>query len=381
VIRREQLVAAIQRIDASERELLWLSLRRRVPDAALARLYGSGQTEVARRRAAAIEHVADELGVQRGEDFGSVLTGLMEPETWKAVAPELAIPEPPPEPPPTEPPVPPIAEPERVSAVPPDVLSRPSARGRQRLHPLRWALAGAIVAGAVVAGIVVSSDGSSGHHARAPTFIPRTESSGGQSTAAPGAPCYFTAYIARGTELYRRPAGPPRVRLQAVTGWGSPIVLHVVVRRAAWLGVIAPQLRNGELGWLPARAAKVGCVAWSLDADLSSGVLQVRQAERVRRSVRVAAGARGRRMPTGRFAVTDRLEVNGRSAYGCCVLALSGHQSRSSHPGGDRLAIYAGRGGRARRNGLGTGALRASSADARWLVDNVPLGTPIFIRP
>jgi hypothetical protein len=40
VIRREQLVAAIRRIDAPERELLWLSLRRRVPDTALARLYG-----------------------------------------------------------------------------------------------------------------------------------------------------------------------------------------------------------------------------------------------------------------------------------------------------------------------------------------------------
>ena len=95
MVRREQLVAAIRRIDASERELLWLSLRRRVPDTALARLYGSEQAEVARRRAAAIEHVADGLGVQRGEDFGSVLTGLMEAETWEAVAPELATPAPP----------------------------------------------------------------------------------------------------------------------------------------------------------------------------------------------------------------------------------------------------------------------------------------------
>jgi hypothetical protein len=82
----------------------------------------------------------------------------------------------------------------------------------------------------------------------------------------------------------------------------------------------------------------------------------------------------------GRFAVTDRLQVNGGSSYGCCVLALSGHQIRPPRSGGDRLAIYGGAGASRRAHGLGTGALRAAPEDARWLIDNVPLGTPIFIR-
>src|SRR3954451_5774191 len=155
MIRREQLVAAIRRIDAPERELLWLSLRRRVPDTALARLYGRGQTEVARRRAAAIEHVADELDVQRGEDFGSVLTGLMEEETWEAVAPEVTIPVPPQDPPPRPPAA--TAEPHQRSGVPPAPTSRRRARIRRSPGLLRWVLPGAVAVGVVVGGIVVAS--------------------------------------------------------------------------------------------------------------------------------------------------------------------------------------------------------------------------------
>jgi hypothetical protein len=70
------------------------------------------------------------------------------------------------------------------------------------------------------------------------------------------------------------------------------------------------------------------------------------------------------------------------SVYGCCVLALSGHQTRlpEGWPGGDRLAIHATRdiGGIGHRVSLG--CMRARSADGRWLILNVPLGTPVFIR-
>jgi hypothetical protein len=378
VVRREQLVAAIRRIDASERELLWLSLRRRVPDAALARLYGCEQAEVARRRAAAIEDVADRLGVQRGEDFGSVLTGLMEAETWEAVAPELAAPAPPsPRPQETtrsEPPPPPAVEPEPAPIPAPQPFRESPVRAR-RLPPVtRWVVAGAIAAGLVItAAVVLASQGGGNHHRRGATFVPRPER--GAAAPAPGAPCYFTASVARATELYRRPGGAPRVRIEARTRWGSPLVLHVVVRRAAWLGVIAPELGNGELAWLPTQAANVGCVAWSLQADLARGILEVRRGDRPVRTVRVAVGDRGRQVPTGRFAVTDRLQVNGRSPYGCCVLALSGHEL-SGRASGARLAVYAGGGGRA----PAAGVFRASPDDARWLIDNVPLGTPVFIR-
>ena len=78
----EQVAGALERIDPRDRELLALSLRRRVPDEALALVYDIQPPEVARRRAAAIERLAEELGVQRGADLGAVLKALLEEETW-----------------------------------------------------------------------------------------------------------------------------------------------------------------------------------------------------------------------------------------------------------------------------------------------------------
>ncbi len=82
VIPPEQLAGALERLDPRERELLALSLRRRVPDDALARVYDVDPHEVARRRAGAIERLADELGAQRGEDLGAVLQALLDEGTW-----------------------------------------------------------------------------------------------------------------------------------------------------------------------------------------------------------------------------------------------------------------------------------------------------------
>ena len=85
MIRPEQLAEALQRLEPRDRELLSLSLHRRVPDEALARLYAYETAEVSRRRAAAIERLADDLRVQRGEDLGSVLKALLEPGTWSGM--------------------------------------------------------------------------------------------------------------------------------------------------------------------------------------------------------------------------------------------------------------------------------------------------------
>src|SRR5215208_4663621 len=85
MIDHEQLAEALQRLDAREREVLHLSLRRRVPDSSLGEVLGGDAQDVARRRAAAIDRLADDLGVQRGEDLGHMLKALLEQETWEAV--------------------------------------------------------------------------------------------------------------------------------------------------------------------------------------------------------------------------------------------------------------------------------------------------------
>lgn len=84
MISNEELVAALRRLDPRDWEVLDLSLRRRVPDEALAKIFDAEPAEVARRRATAIENLADALGVQRGEDLGAVLKALLDPDTWEA---------------------------------------------------------------------------------------------------------------------------------------------------------------------------------------------------------------------------------------------------------------------------------------------------------
>ena len=96
----------------------------------------------------------------------------------------------------------------------------------------------------------------------------------------------------------------------------------------------------------------------------------------------VAVGRPGTPTPTGRFAVTDKLHPDSAgSPYGCCALALSGHQTKllPGWPGGDRLAIHATDDESSIGNPVSLGCMRAESRQARWLINTIPLGAPVFI--
>ena len=184
--------------------------------------------------------------------------------------------------------------------------------------------------------------------------------------------------------LYDRPGGKPKIRIAGETESNTPRLLSVVKHRGKWLGVLVSELKNGDMAWIHMdKVARLGSVTWSLHADLSKRqVLVRRNGKRVRR-VRVGVGRPGHSTPRGRFAVTDKLRVSDpASPYGCCVLALTGHQTRlpPGWPGGDRLAVHA----TADLSGLGRevslGCMRSHPQDARWLIKKVPLGTPVFIR-
>jgi L,D-transpeptidase catalytic domain len=430
VIPPEQLVDALERIDPRERELLALSLRRRVPDEALARVYDVEPTEVARRRAAAIERLADELGAQRGEDLGAVLKALLDEGTWsaarlsppdtgngpvvpealeneeaveQAAEPELAAvktapaPAPAPEPAvvpvPTEPVLEMLAAREGVKGPDPEVDLR--SRRRRRRTPVAAAVAGSFVAAilggaaAVIGWSEWGDDGGSTSAAESDDgtrhFIPTL---GGPLEAPfPSEPqsisCYSTAYVDGPTTLYKQPGGDVRLKLSAKTEWHSDRVFGVVRRRGDWVAVQAPELENNELAWLPARSARLDCVRWSMHADLSKRRLFVRRDGRTVRKFVIAIGRRRNPTPEGRFSVTDKLRVTDRgSPYGCCVLAVSGHQQRlpESWPGGDRLAVHATR----ELSSIGEpetlGCLRVTEEQARWLIRTMPLGAPLFVR-
>jgi hypothetical protein len=203
---------------------------------------------------------------------------------------------------------------------------------------------------------------------------------------APRNPGYTLVRVRAGhaVALRARPAGRRLARVSARTEFGSPEVLTVVKRRGRWLGVTSTQLPNGRLGWIDARSAAIRTAhtRWSLRADLSRKRLELRRGKRIVRRIDVAIGAPGSTTPTGRFQVTDKLAGSRYGAYyGCCILALSGHQPNTpaGWRGGDRLAIHGtdvlATVGRA----ASAGCLRARDEDLRALMRKVPLGTPVFI--
>jgi hypothetical protein len=197
----------------------------------------------------------------------------------------------------------------------------------------------------------------------------------------------LTALVDGERVLWSRPGGRGRqlARMQRLTRFRSPRVVPVVARRGDWLAVIVPELRNGQVGWLDGRRdVRLFRTRWSLEAVVSRREVTVRHDGRVVRRFRVAVGRPSAPTPPGLYAVTDRLTARGDSGpYGCCVLALSGHQPRvpQGWGGGDLLALHATSAVETIGHPASLGCMRTTNAVMRRLVQNIPLGARYRIRP
>jgi len=196
-------------------------------------------------------------------------------------------------------------------------------------------------------------------------------------------PAYEIAHVHRTAALRARPGGPVVARVGAKTEFGSPETLAVVEHRGGWLGVVSANRANGRLAWMRAGSVTLGDTRISLTLDLSTRTLVLKRGDQVVRRMRVGIGRPGSPTPTGRFAVTDKL--GGRAFgpyYGCCIIALSAHQTRvpAGWPGGDRIAIHGTNAPSTIGARASAGCAHARDADLRILMRLVPLGAPVFIR-
>ncbi|HEY2635893.1 MAG TPA: L,D-transpeptidase [Solirubrobacteraceae bacterium] len=196
-------------------------------------------------------------------------------------------------------------------------------------------------------------------------------------------PEFLSAGLLRATTLRTRPGGPALGRLARKTPFGSPRILSVVGQRGAWLRVLDANLPHGASGWISARDVLMYPVDWRVDVSLTARQVTVRRGGRVARRFVVAIGRPTNPTPPGRYAVTDKVRMRDPGGpYGCCALALTGHQPNvpQGWGGGDRLAIH----GTDAPGSIGLaaslGCLRAGDGDVHWIVTHVPLGTPVFIR-
>ena len=196
---------------------------------------------------------------------------------------------------------------------------------------------------------------------------------------------HVVAEVRRSVALSERPGGPSTLSLGPTTEFGSPRVLSVAARRGTWLGVVTTERPNNALAWVrrDSHALRLRRTRWSLHADLSSRTLTLRVGGRRVRRLSVAVGGPGSSTPTGRLAVTDKLSgPRFGPYYGCCILALSGHQTNTpaGWQGGDRLAIHGTDAPATIGTAASAGCLRAADVELQMLIRKVALGTPVFVQ-
>jgi hypothetical protein len=187
--------------------------------------------------------------------------------------------------------------------------------------------------------------------------------------------------------LRNRPFGRVMARVGALTHFGSQRALGVVAsRKGRWLAVTEAGVGGNRVVWVDARAGGLhySRTRLQLEVDLSQRTLTLRRDRAVVRRVSVGVGAFDSPTPTGRFAVTDKLD--GRkfsSAYGCCILALSAIQPHlpAGWSGGNRVAIHGTLSATDFGRAVSAGCVHARDGDLRYLIRVVPLGTPVVIRP
>jgi len=194
----------------------------------------------------------------------------------------------------------------------------------------------------------------------------------------------LTAHLTRPAVLRAGPGGAEVAHLERRTGYGAKRVFAVGALRPGWVGVRSFQRPNGRLGWIPASALRLEPVHTTLVADLSDRELTIRVDGRVRHRAPLGIGRPGHETPLGRFGVTDRLEggPGAGAAYGCCVIPLTGHQTKlpAGWTGGTRIALHGTPSPGSVGQEVSAGCLRMRDEDIRRILSAVPLGATLTVR-
>jgi L,D-transpeptidase catalytic domain len=198
-------------------------------------------------------------------------------------------------------------------------------------------------------------------------------------------PSYRLATVRRGRTiaLHSSPGGVIVDRVSDRTEFGSTRVFWIDKERGDWFGVPVPELPDGRLAWIrdDPLALELSQTHFWITADVSRQRLELHYGNRVLDRFPVTVGSPSSPTPLGDYSVTDGLVGRGLGPwYGCCVLALSGHQPNlpAGWIGGNRMAIHGTPGSAG--GATSHGCLRASDRDMISLFARVPLGTPVFIR-
>jgi hypothetical protein len=267
-------------------------------------------------------------------------------------------------------------------------------RPRRRARLALAALGGAIPLVPIIIALSLSSGGGAGvggggldgggigTATAGSLFTPVTQAPHTSSRNAPAGSGALVALVRHPVTMRSRPAGHVLARVGRRTEFGSPEALWVARRSGTWLGVISPLAGNGKLGWIAASDTSLTRVKWQLRVSLGARRLSILLGGRLVERYKVAIGAPASPTPTGRFAVTDRLNTGDPAGpYGCCILALSAKAPHAIQGwnGGNRIAIHSTPETGSIGHAVSHGCVRLTLAEGRWLLAHIPLGTPTLI--
>jgi lipoprotein-anchoring transpeptidase ErfK/SrfK len=189
-------------------------------------------------------------------------------------------------------------------------------------------------------------------------------------------------YVSRSVTMHSRPGGRAVATIRNRTGFGTPTYVLVTRHKGRWLGIVNTAAGNNHVGWIRSTAVQLRRDNWSLHAELGHHELLVYHGGREVRHFLIATGKPSAPTPTGLYAVTDRLTTGDpEGPYGCCILALSAKAPHaiSDWDGGNRIAIHSTPETSSIGHPVSHGCMRLSLPAGRWLIDHIPLATPVRI--
>jgi lipoprotein-anchoring transpeptidase ErfK/SrfK len=201
--------------------------------------------------------------------------------------------------------------------------------------------------------------------------------------AIPSGPGALVAQLNTPVVMRASPGGAKIGKLGLKTPFGSPVVMWVERHSGHWLGVASPTAGDGRVGWIPVSATSLYRINWEIKVSLSQRHVFVFHAGHQIKSYVIAIGMPSAPTPTGDFAVTDRLSTGDPSGpYGCCILATSALAPHAIQDwsGGNRIAIHSTPETWSVGQAVSHGCMRLTLPEGQWLIDHVPLGTPVIIR-
>lgn len=185
--------------------------------------------------------------------------------------------------------------------------------------------------------------------------------------------------------VYAHPyAQVPREEMAPVTVLGTPTTLLVLEDRSdGWTRVMLPGRPNGRQGWIRPAGLDRTATTMSVVVDLEARTLTVFAEEEVILEAAVAVGSSASPTPSGRFYVTDSVQLlSEHGPWGPFAFGLSARSDTiTEFNGGDGIiGIH----GTNRPDSIGRaaslGCVRLDNETIRELWEIISIGTPVEIR-